>query len=86
LKYGEAAAELDSILRKIEEGNVDLDDLSEKVQRAAELIRICREKLEATEIRVRKVVEEIATAPDSGERAAEGGDAAGDGADGRARP
>jgi len=67
MKYGDAAAELDSILRKIEDGNVDIDDLSEKVQRAAELIGICREKLEATEVRVKKVVERIASADPAGE-------------------
>jgi exodeoxyribonuclease VII small subunit len=73
MKYGEAAAELDSILRKIEEGNVDIDDLSDKVQRAAELIGICRQKLEATEVRVKKVVERIVSAPAAEE--ADDGDA-----------
>ncbi|HMQ22071.1 MAG TPA: exodeoxyribonuclease VII small subunit [Planctomycetota bacterium] len=54
--YGELAAELDEILSGIEEGEVDIDDLSLKVERATELIKVCREKLNATQIRVQKVV------------------------------
>ncbi|MCA8972096.1 MAG: exodeoxyribonuclease VII small subunit [Planctomycetes bacterium] len=54
--YGELAAELDEILSGIEEGEVDIDDLSVKVERATELIKVCREKLNATQIRVQKVV------------------------------
>ncbi|MFQ5505902.1 MAG: exodeoxyribonuclease VII small subunit [Planctomycetota bacterium] len=55
-KYGELARELDEILGGIEEGEIDIDDLSAKVERATELIRQCREKLDATQIRVQKVV------------------------------
>lgn len=54
--YGELASELDEILAGIEEGEVDIDDLSQKVERATELIKGCREKLNATQIRVQKVV------------------------------
>ncbi len=59
LKYGEAAAELDKILTGIEEGEIDIDDLSERVERATELIKLCREKLNATQIRVQRVVETL---------------------------
>lgn len=55
-KYGELATELDEILSGIEEGDIDIDDLSAKVERATELIKTCREKLTATQIRVQKVV------------------------------
>jgi exodeoxyribonuclease VII small subunit len=59
LKYGEAAAELDKILKGIEEGEIDIDDLSGRVERATELIKLCREKLNATQIRVQRVVETL---------------------------
>ena len=55
-KYGELASELEQILAGIEEGEIDIDDLSVKVERATELIKACREKLNATQIRVQKVV------------------------------
>jgi len=47
-KYGEYAKELDQILSGIEEGEIDIDDLSEKAEKASELIKKCREKLNAT--------------------------------------
>lgn len=68
LTYTQASAELEEILDAIESGTADVDVLSEKVERAAELIRFCRETLAGTELRVRKVVEDLAqpeSAPES---------------------
>lgn len=59
--YEEASAELDEILSDIETGDADIDILSEKVERAAKLIQLCREKLQATEMKVTKIVEELAS-------------------------
>ena len=64
--YSEATIELDSILREIESGEIDLDVLSGKVERAAALLAVCREKLAATETKVKKVVDEMAVAMESG--------------------
>ena len=60
--YPEAAAELETILDEIENGTADIDVLGEKVERAAALIRQCRETLAGTELRVKKVVEELESA------------------------
>jgi exodeoxyribonuclease VII small subunit len=57
--YSEASGELEEILRVIESGELDLDLLSEKVERAAALLTICREKLAVTETRVKKVVADL---------------------------
>ncbi len=59
LKFGEARDKLETILREIEGNEVDIDDLAEKVRMAAELIRVCREKLERTKTEVEKVVAEL---------------------------
>ncbi len=58
--YSEASAELDAILQEIESGALDLDLLSDKVERAASLLAICRQKLAATETKVKKVVADLA--------------------------
>lgn len=58
--YTESATELESILDEIESGDADIDVLSEKVERAAALIKLCKQKLSGTELRVNKVVEELA--------------------------
>jgi exodeoxyribonuclease VII small subunit len=59
LSYSEAIAELEQIVEEIEEGTVSVDELSEKVKRAAYLLRICKEKLTSTEDDVKKILDEI---------------------------
>ena len=59
LSYEEAVADLDSILEELEGEESDLDSLAERVRRASELVRHCREKIQATEIEVAKVLEEL---------------------------
>lgn len=57
--YTEASAELEAILNEVEGGEIDLDLLSEKVERAAALLALCRERLAATETKVKKVVADL---------------------------
>ena len=49
LTYEEALQELQQIVAQLQEDTVSVDELSEKVKRAAELIAYCREKLRTTE-------------------------------------
>lgn len=62
LTYTAASRELDTILNEIENGAADIDVLSERVERAAFLIKLCREKLAGTELKVKKVVDDLAAA------------------------
>ena len=57
--YGEAAARLEEILAKIEEGQVDIDELSGLVQEAAELVALCRGKIHAAELQVQTITEQL---------------------------
>jgi len=57
--YSEAFEELQTIVREIEEGEISVDQLSEKVKRAAALIAICREKLSATEEDVSQILKDL---------------------------
>lgn len=57
--YAELSGELESILDEIDSGEIDLDALSDKVERAAALLGMCRKKLAATETKVKKVTEEL---------------------------
>lgn len=57
--YTQAFEELQRIVSEIEEGEISVDELSEKVKRAAVLIRICKTKLSATEADVDKVLREL---------------------------
>jgi exodeoxyribonuclease VII small subunit len=49
LNYESAWAELQQIVSALQSGAVGIDDLSAKIERAAELVRFCRERLRSTE-------------------------------------
>lgn len=69
--YAELSGELETILDEIESGEIDLDELSDKVERAAELLSQCRKKLSATETKVKKVTNELQEAMEEQEAADE---------------
>ena len=57
--YQEAFEELQQIVADIEEGDISVDDLSEKVKRAAALIKICKKKLSSTEADVNAILKDL---------------------------
>ena len=57
--YAEALSELESILAELERDNVDVDVLASRVQRAAELIRLCRERIGNARLQIEQVVAEL---------------------------
>ena len=58
LTYQEAIAEIELILSKMQEADLDIDLLEKDVKRTAELIAYCKEKLRATEGKLNKMLEE----------------------------
>lgn len=60
--YAEAFEELQQIVSEIEEGHISVDELSEKVKRAALLINICKQKLTSTEEDVNKILKDLDSA------------------------
>jgi len=59
IKYSEAVEELNGILSELESENIDVDDVAQKVKKAIELIKLCREKITNTELEVGKIVKEF---------------------------
>lgn len=57
--YTEAFEELQQIVSEIEEGTISIDELSEKVKRAALLIKVCKAKLITTEEDVNQILKEL---------------------------
>ena len=57
--YSDAFAELQQIVADIEDGEISVDELSEKVKRASELIAICKKKLSSTEEDVNQILKEL---------------------------
>ena len=56
LTYEKAITELQDIVTDLQHEVVSIDDLSEKVSRAAELIKFCKEKLRTTEIEIKNLL------------------------------
>ncbi len=59
IKYSEAIQELESIVKEIENEEITIDQISEKVKRAAELISTCKKALNVTEYEVKGILDEL---------------------------
>jgi exodeoxyribonuclease VII small subunit len=57
--YATALAELDDILHELDGDEVDVDVLGARVRRAAELLRICRDRIAGARFEVEQVVAEL---------------------------
>jgi exodeoxyribonuclease VII small subunit len=54
--YAEALKELETILAELERTDVDVDVLASRVERASELIRLCRERIGNAKLQIDNVV------------------------------
>jgi exodeoxyribonuclease VII small subunit len=59
INYSEAYAELQEIITAMEQGDISVDELSEKVKRASELLSRCKNKLYQTEEDVNQIFAEL---------------------------
>ena len=59
LSYARAVEELETILEELEDDNLDVDRLAERVGRAATLIRLCRERISHTRLEVERIVSDL---------------------------
>ncbi|MFO7671173.1 MAG: exodeoxyribonuclease VII small subunit [Bacteroidales bacterium] len=57
INYDAAVGEIEEILEKIEEGDLGVDELAEKVNRVTLLLKICRDRLRSTEEQINKILE-----------------------------
>ena len=57
--YADAMGELDDILEELERDDLDVDVLAAKVQRASELIQLCRTRIARAQADVDKVVTDL---------------------------
>ena len=59
ISYRDAISEIEETIASIENGELDVDELSEKVKRVSELLVICKDKLHNTEKEVEKILNEM---------------------------
>lgn len=59
ITYTAAFEELKEIVDQLENDNISVDELTEKMKRATVLMKICRDKLTKTEEEVSKTIAEL---------------------------
>jgi exodeoxyribonuclease VII small subunit len=57
--YAEAIVELEAIVAGLERADIDVDELAARVARAAELIKLCRDRIDRTRIEVDRIVADL---------------------------
>ena len=57
--YADALEELERILEELESDDVDVDELSAKVRRAAALLEACRKRISDAKMRIEEVVDAL---------------------------
>ena len=58
IKYEEAVAQLEEIVDKMENDELDIDQLSDQMKRAKELVKLCKDKLTKTDEEIKKLLSE----------------------------
>ncbi len=58
MKYEDAVAQLEEIVEKMENDELDIDQLSEQLKRAKELVKLCKDKLTKTDGEIKKLLSE----------------------------
>ena len=56
LKYEQAYQELQTIVRRMENDELDIDQLSDQLKRAQQLIKLCKDKLTKTDEEIKKIL------------------------------
>lgn len=59
ITYTEAFEELQEIVHKMENADISVDELSDNIKKATQLIKICKDKLTKTEKEVNETIAEL---------------------------
>ena len=64
LSFSGAMAELEGILKGVEDEEIDIDVLGQELGRAAVLLELCRDKIRRAEVEVTQIVQSLHTDAD----------------------
>jgi len=57
--YTESIRELEEILERVENGELDVDDLTKEITKASAIIKSCKDKLYKTDEEIKKILGNI---------------------------
>lgn len=58
MKYEEAVKKLEDIVHKMENDELDIDQISDYLKTAQQLIKLCKDRLTKTDEEIKKILEE----------------------------
>lgn len=58
IKYEEAIRQIEEIVDRLENNDIDIDTLGLELKKAQKLIKMCKDKLTKTEEEVKKILDE----------------------------
>jgi exodeoxyribonuclease VII small subunit len=56
IKYEEAVRQLETIVKKMENDELDIDSLTDELKTAQKLIKLCKDKLTKTDEEIKKIL------------------------------
>lgn len=65
--FEEATARLEAIVRRMEDGQLNLDEITSQLKEAKQLVKFCRDKLTKTEKEVNDILKDSSISPAKGE-------------------
>lgn len=57
IKYENAVHQLETIVDKLENNEMDIDELSTELKKAQQLIKLCKDRLTKTDAEIKKILE-----------------------------
>ena len=55
-KYEDAIRQLEDIVEKLENNELDIDEMSKQLKKAQQLIKLCKERLTKTDAEIQKIL------------------------------
>ncbi|HCJ47367.1 MAG TPA: exodeoxyribonuclease VII small subunit [Prevotella sp.] len=65
IKYEDAIRQLEDIVEKLENNELDIDEMPEALKRAQQLLKLCRDRLTKTDAEIQKIQAEAKEAPNA---------------------
>ena len=65
--FEEATARLEAIVRRMEDGQLNLDEITSQLKEAKQLVKFCRDKLTKTDKEVNYALKDSSISPTKGE-------------------
>lgn len=65
IKYEDAIRQLEDIVEKLENNELDINEMPEALKRAQQLLKLCRDRLTKTDEEIQKIQAEAKEAPNA---------------------